>query len=128
MRSVAGLFTISNKKIPRTLLVFKNGFWFFPGGKQEVGESLLETLAREVSEELALSFACIPTLLHQGVFTVAREEQYRFYTFSCDSEHLVGVPTLRPADTVKAWAWVDEPLSLNLTSHARFIVSEFGVW
>lgn len=128
MRRVAGLFTVTRGYVPRVLLVFKNGYWFFPGGKQEVGESLLETLAREVAEELSLSFACIPVLLHQGVFEVVRGTTYQFSTYTCRSECLIGMPKLRPTDTVKDFAWVDEPLGLNLTPHARFIISQFGAW
>src|SRR3989344_2746490 len=126
MRDVAGLFVQKREDaISRTLLVFKKGYWFFPGGKREEGESFHETLAREVHEELGLMVGCIPPAIHVGEFIAIGGTEYRFHTFTCRPEHLYGVPTLRPEDTVKNWAWVDKPLELNLTKHARFIIEKF---
>jgi 8-oxo-dGTP pyrophosphatase MutT (NUDIX family) len=111
----------------RTLLVFKNGHWFFPGGKQEEGETLEDTLRREVKEELQLNLGCGARLIHSGVFpTFDGSKEYHFHTFTCREEALAGEPALRPEDSVKDWAWVDTPLELNLTPHARFILERFG--
>ena len=133
MRDVAGLFVQKHypsgcvaKGVTYTLLVFKKGHWFFPGGKREEGESLHETLAREVHEELGLMVGCIPPVIHTGEFAAIGGTEYRFHTFTCRPEHLSGVPTLRPGDTVKNWVWTDKPLELNLTKHARFIIEKFG--
>lgn len=109
-------------KRDRVLLVFKSGFWFFPGGKQEEGESLEETLSREVFEELGMNLVECSRIVHEGVFRAPRGETYHFHTFSCRSEALIGDPRLNPKDTVTEWAWVDQPLELNLTEHARFIL------
>jgi len=128
MRDVAGLFVQKGgrEEVARTLLVFKKGHWFFPGGKREEGEGLHETLAREVYEEIGLIVGCLLPLIHTGDFAAIGGTEYRFHTFTCHPEHLYGVPTLRPGDTVKDWAWVDMPLELNLTKHARFIIEKFG--
>lgn len=39
------------------------GFWEFPGGKQEPGESLPQCLEREVEEELGLKIRAVEPLL-----------------------------------------------------------------
>ena len=38
------------------LLIFRNGKWDLPKGKQDEGETLLQTALREVSEECGLNF------------------------------------------------------------------------
>ncbi|UCG25234.1 MAG: A/G-specific adenine glycosylase [Chloroflexota bacterium] len=45
-----GRFLISQRPLDGLL----GGLWEFPGGKQEPGESLAESLAREIAEELAI--------------------------------------------------------------------------
>ena len=50
MTTVVNAAIIQDGKI---LMVRKNQVWIFPGGKMEPGESDLEILTREVSEELS---------------------------------------------------------------------------
>jgi len=42
------------------------GLWEFPGGKVHEGESDARAVARELSEELALTLETLGALLHQG--------------------------------------------------------------
>jgi A/G-specific adenine glycosylase len=49
-RGQDGRFLISQRPLDGLL----GGLWEFPGGKQESGETLAETLAREIEEELAI--------------------------------------------------------------------------
>lgn len=123
MQNVAGLLVLKRNKV---LLVFKGGYWFFPGGKQETGESLEEAISRELEEELCIGIRKCPKLIHEGEFDAPRGECFRFNTFMCEPGDLVGTPRLNPHDSVKQWAWVDLPLELNLTKHARFILKRFA--
>ncbi|GAB1419960.1 A/G-specific adenine glycosylase [Anaerolineales bacterium] len=50
IRNEAGLYLIAQRKAEGLL----GGLWEFPGGKQEVGESLEACLQRELQEELAI--------------------------------------------------------------------------
>ena len=127
MRDVAGLLVTSQERTPRTLLVFKRGCWFFPGGKRERGEYLMDTVRREVMEELSLRIAGSVQHIHEGVFPAIGGTHYRFHTFVCSADQLVGVPALDPDDSVRDFAWVDKPWELNLTTHARFVIGQFGV-
>ena len=58
MRKVSAAVVIENKLV---LLTRRNpndklaGFWEFPGGKQKFGESIQETIARELMEEMAIT-------------------------------------------------------------------------
>ncbi|PLW80934.1 hypothetical protein C0585_00020 [Candidatus Woesearchaeota archaeon] len=51
---ISGIIYNTNSKIDEILFVkkFKGDFWILPGGKKEEGESNLETLSRELNEEI----------------------------------------------------------------------------
>ena len=46
----SGLFLAARRPLGKP----RGGFWEFPGGKQEPGESMQETLVRELREELGI--------------------------------------------------------------------------
>jgi mutator protein MutT len=64
------------------------GYWEFPGGKQEHGETLEECLARELTEELAISAK--PTARLTVVEHDYPHVQLRLHPFVC--EHTEGEP------------------------------------
>lgn len=85
------------------------GYWEFPGGKQEAGETLEQCVVRECQEELGIGVAPIRALPvieyhydHGGV---------RIHPFICSLES--GKPAARQASDVR---WIRR----NQLSHYRF--------
>ena len=61
------------------------GKWFFPGGKVELGESLEETLSREVHEETGVTIANIRFLyFKEGLFYY--NQGYQSFSFAHTAE------------------------------------------
>ncbi len=78
------------------------GYWEFPGGKQEDGETLEECLVREISEELAISARPINRLT-----TIEHDYPHvllRLHPFIC--EHEEGEPQHLEC---QASRWIDPP-------------------
>ena len=81
------------------------GFWEFPGGKQEAGETLEQCLARELREELnirARPTRSLPPIVHDYT-----DVQVRLHPFIC--EHESGEPELLECQAVH---WID-PIQLR---------------
>ncbi len=126
MIEVAGLLVQNNRR--EILLVQKQGFWFFLGGKREGNENLDTTLRRESKEELSLrlpSLPMSPEKIHKGEFKVINSETYLIHTFFYRRRVIRGRCKLNPNDSVKAYIWTKSPFDLNLTEHARFILESF---
>ncbi len=81
------------------------GLWEFPGGKQEAGETIEETVTREITEELAMEVT-----VGDKVATV--KHAYSHFKITLHAYHCTwvsGKPTPHCADD---WAWV-APKKLN---------------
>jgi len=66
------------------------GFWEFPGGKREAGESLAECLQRELFEELRIRIGCpIP---YQTIRHEYPEKIVELHFFRCTIEQGHAVP------------------------------------
>lgn len=87
------------------------GLWEFPGGKQELGETLEECLAREIREEMDIEIRV------QGPFlTVPHAYSHlkvTLHSFQC--QHLSGQP--RPQKAID-WKWVS-PREINKFAFPR---------
>ena len=76
------------------------GYWEFPGGKQEDGETLEQCLARELREEL--NIAARPTTLLDPIVHDYPEALVRLHPFLC--EHESGEPELLECQATR---WID---------------------
>lgn len=76
------------------------GYWEFPGGKQEDGETLEQCLARELREEL--NIAARPTTLLDPIVHDYPEVLVRLHPFLC--EHESGEPELLECQATR---WID---------------------
>lgn len=79
------------------------GFWEFPGGKKETGETLRECLEREIKEELGIEIAA-----HKVLLVVHHEYETRSITlnvFHCID--LKGQPKALEGQEIR-WVYLDE--------------------
>lgn len=83
-RGENGRFLIAQRPLEGLL----GGLWEFPGGKQEPGETLPQTLVREIEEELALTIRVDSFLVSiKHAFTHFRITVHAFH-----ATHVAGVP------------------------------------
>ena len=75
------------------------GMWEFPGGKQEPGEAIADTIARELMEELAIEVAVEQELIRLD--HVYSHKRLRFIVHLC--RHLAGEPQALASQQVR---WV----------------------
>lgn len=86
--------------------------YYLPGGKREPGESDIDTLVREISEELAVKIAP-ETAKHEGTFTAQAHGHPEGVAvqLTCYSAHHEGVPTASSEIAEVRWlTYKDRPL------------------
>jgi 8-oxo-dGTP diphosphatase len=79
--------------------------WYLPGGKREAGESDLDTLSREIAEELDVSIVA-ETAVHLGTFAAQAHghPDGTMVRMTCYTADYRGV--LRPAHEIEEMAWL----------------------
>jgi mutator protein MutT len=109
-RPAIGVSAIIFDEHERVLLIQRGkppaaGFWHVPGGKLEVGESLVEGVRREVKEETGLDVTIGP------IMAVVERRQEGFHYVIIDFLAYLIDPAntnIIPADDASAAAWVAE--------------------
>jgi A/G-specific adenine glycosylase len=105
-----GRFLIARRPLDGLL----GGLWEFPGGKQETGESLTETLRREIMEELGIEIQVgIPLTTVKHAYTHFRISLHAFHAL-----HVRGVPKNLGVDD-HAWVRLEdlEDYAFPVTDH-----------
>lgn len=97
------------------------GFWEFPGGKVEAGESPEQCLARELHEELELTVE-VGTFFSESIYEYERGA-IRLVAYFV--KILAGVPTLSVHDQID-WFSKDEAVELNLAPADLPILEALG--
>lgn len=115
MRKAVCAVIIRNGQI---LLVKKRETWILPGGKPEIGESDIQCLLREISEEL--SMLSLQNMKYFGAFsglTPHKGDELIAEVYFADAS---GEAT--PNAEIKAAEWTDEPEQYKLSDITQKIV------
>ena len=97
------------------------GWWEFPGGKQEPGESLEECLAREIREELGLEITDLD-------FLMAVDHDYQTFSLTLSAyfcRPAAGAPVPAAADGL-AWVRPERLGDFDLLPPDRIIARALG--
>lgn len=96
--------------------------WQFPGGNLEVGESVLECAARELSEETGLDMAFAEHAGFSNELFSAGEREY--ITLYVSAAYLSGEPAIMEPEKCRCWQWfpynqLPTPLFLPITNFIK---------
>lgn len=92
------------------LMIFRNGYWDLPKGKQEPGEDIRTTAIREVEEECGISNLCCKDLICRTYHTYEMFGETCFKTTHWYAMQHTGQETLQPQteEGITSLAWVAE--------------------
>jgi 8-oxo-dGTP diphosphatase len=94
------------------------GFWEFPGGKREAGESMVETLSRELREELGIT--CVSVLPWRTVAQDYPGQRIRLHLLHVTA--FTGTPFARDGQELR-WVTPEEARALSFLPADRELVA-----
>ena len=102
------------------------GQWSLPGGAQQLGETLLEAVVREVREEtgLALSSVCFLTTVDLIERAADGRVRYHYTLVDFTAEAAPGEPVAGDDAAAVGWFAPDQLDGLGLWSETRRIIAE----
>lgn len=106
MRRLDVVYGMVQNAVGDTLMVLnqKNGLWTLPGGGVERGESLPESLKREMSEEVGLDVEPGSLAALNELRDAERGRHILFFTFHCQARVLK--PTIVRPEEILEWRWM----------------------
>ena len=112
------------------LRLSKHGYntWSAPGGKPEIGETLIETAIRETWEETGIAIS--PRMLKQIATTDDVFPDSHYITTHYRVDNITVMPSVIERDKCKEWKWFDLnklPNNLFLSAQNLFKQKVFGV-
>jgi 8-oxo-dGTP diphosphatase len=109
--------------LDRRLLVSRNrgaNLFYLPGGHREQGESDLQTLTREVMEELGVTLR-LETVSHVGTYQALRDGRDDLLTYIAYTARHDGV--IAPHSEVEELAWVTSAEGDRVTDAVRLVLA-----
>lgn len=98
------------------------GKWSLPGGALEKGEEALESLKREINEEISLQVLTIKPFTVRSYIT---EENDFVVIIGYECQTTTGKLVLNWEHTAYQYLTKEEALKLNLTDDGRFFIEHF---
>ena len=102
------------------------GWWEFPGGKMDAGESVYGAMRREVKEEIGIDLPGLPRAPERHICIPGEEVEYDFFSWTCPSPgpaEISGQPiVLSDEHSAFRWATLAEARELPMVQvHREFL-------
>ncbi len=108
----------------------ERGYWEFPGGSVEYGETLAAAITREFHEEYEMEIEVVE-LLHVADHILPQERQH-WVSPTFIARHIGGTPRIVEPSKCTAIGWFDlsalpEPLSVVTVEDVRYYLVKYGM-
>lgn len=102
------------------------GEWCFPGGHLDFGETMEETVRREVKEEVGLEVGEVKLISVGDEMRYIKSDDKHYVNIGFKAEYLGGEPKLMEPDKCREWRWFDwDNLPDKLFQGTELIVNNY---